>query len=104
MPIVAATVRRPLRAHLSTVSSATSGILREYRFKLSYVLATINLPLLSDNHHLFARNMGHALSKSFVRDPSAFSTPYTPSASSLVSDQETTGWRTFDYVIVGGGV
>lgn len=47
--------------------------------------------------------MGHTSSKYLVNDPSSFATLYNASASSLVVDDDKTRWRTYDYVIVGGG-
>lgn len=47
--------------------------------------------------------MGHTSSKYLVTNPSSFATPHNPGASSLVAGDGTTRWRTYDYVIVGGG-
>ncbi|KAL1937412.1 hypothetical protein VTO73DRAFT_13748 [Trametes versicolor] len=47
--------------------------------------------------------MGHTSSKYLVTNPSSFATPHNPGASSLVAGDDTTRWRTYDYVIVGGG-
>ena len=46
--------------------------------------------------------MGHAASKSYS-DPSAYATPFVPESSSIVPDEVKSKWRTYDYVIVGGG-
>lgn len=46
--------------------------------------------------------MGHAASKSHS-DPSAYATPFVPESSSIVPDEVKSKWRTYDYVIVGGG-
>ncbi|KAH9852918.1 GMC oxidoreductase [Lenzites betulinus] len=47
--------------------------------------------------------MGQPSSKFLVSDPSCIGTPYAPKASSLVSSSETKNWRTYDYVVIGGG-
>ncbi|KAL7278688.1 hypothetical protein ACG7TL_007690 [Trametes sanguinea] len=47
--------------------------------------------------------MGHSASKFLVNKLASFATPYTPEASNLVSDDEPAKWRSYDYVIVGGG-
>ncbi|KAI9058827.1 GMC oxidoreductase [Trametes sanguinea] len=47
--------------------------------------------------------MGHSVSRLLVNKPATFATPYTPGESNLVSDDERAKWRSYDYVIVGGG-
>ncbi|KAH9894000.1 GMC oxidoreductase [Cubamyces lactineus] len=47
--------------------------------------------------------MGHTYSKQLVHQPPSFATPYTPSAGGFVADDEQKKWRSYDYVIVGGG-
>ncbi|KAI0632955.1 GMC oxidoreductase [Trametes polyzona] len=47
--------------------------------------------------------MGQTSSKFLVYDPASFATPYTPSPSNVVSEEEKAKWRSYDYVIVGGG-
>ena len=46
--------------------------------------------------------MGHSASK-LPSDPSVYATPWLPEASSVVADEVRTQWRSYDYVIVGGG-
>ncbi|RPD58939.1 GMC oxidoreductase [Lentinus tigrinus ALCF2SS1-7] len=46
--------------------------------------------------------MGHAASK-LPSDPSAYATPFVPESSNIVPDEVTSKWRSYDYVIVGGG-
>ena len=46
--------------------------------------------------------MGLSASK-FITDPSTFATPHVPGTSNLVTDEEREHWKSFDYVIVGGG-
>ncbi|KAI0354311.1 GMC oxidoreductase [Trametes cingulata] len=47
--------------------------------------------------------MGHASSKVFLNRPSVFATPYAPAGSSLVDGDVVAKWRSYDYVVVGGG-
>ncbi|KAI0369253.1 GMC oxidoreductase [Pilatotrama ljubarskyi] len=47
--------------------------------------------------------MGHASSRTFLSTPSSFATPYNPASSSLVNEDEISGWASYDYVVVGGG-
>ncbi|KAI0830232.1 GMC oxidoreductase [Trametes gibbosa] len=47
--------------------------------------------------------MGQSSSRFLVSDPSSIGTPYTPNGSNLVTHIEKESWRTYDYVIVGGG-
>ncbi|KAI1788596.1 GMC oxidoreductase [Ganoderma leucocontextum] len=46
--------------------------------------------------------MGLSASK-FITDPSVFATSHAPGPSNLVTDDERAHWKSFDYVIVGGG-
>ncbi|TFK92473.1 GMC oxidoreductase [Polyporus arcularius HHB13444] len=46
--------------------------------------------------------MGHSASKLHT-DPSAYATPFVPELTSIVSDDMKSKWRSYDYVIVGGG-
>ncbi|PIL34302.1 hypothetical protein GSI_03077 [Ganoderma sinense ZZ0214-1] len=46
--------------------------------------------------------MGLSASKC-ITGPSSFATSYVPGPSSLVDDDERTQWKSFDYVMVGGG-
>ncbi|KAI0708467.1 GMC oxidoreductase [Earliella scabrosa] len=46
--------------------------------------------------------MGHT-SSTLPNHPSQFATSFHPHASSIVSEEEQARWRSFDYVIVGGG-
>ncbi|KAI0327372.1 GMC oxidoreductase [Cubamyces sp. BRFM 1775] len=47
--------------------------------------------------------MGHTSSSLLAHQPSSFATPCTPSARGFVDDDEQEKWRSYDYVIVGGG-
>ncbi|KAJ8482012.1 hypothetical protein ONZ51_g5638 [Trametes cubensis] len=47
--------------------------------------------------------MGHTSSKLLACQPSSFATPYTPSAGGFVADKEQETWRSYNYVVVGGG-
>ncbi|PIL25989.1 hypothetical protein GSI_11743 [Ganoderma sinense ZZ0214-1] len=47
--------------------------------------------------------MGNWTSKYIDGNPAAFATPFVPGPSSIVSDSERKTWKSYDYVIVGGG-
>lgn len=47
--------------------------------------------------------MGHKSSK-LDNHPSSFATAFTPAESNLVTEEERVKWKSYDYVIVGGGM